>query len=869
MLVPSSTQAAGWHQQAFGGKVVSAVSINGRNHAMVAAVADGSLYLSTDGGSTWLPSLVPSPVHLVAYDPVYSGRLFVGTANGIYASDNGGLNWRAFGDVSMSRKSVTALVVSDEYIYAGMYNGAGTAVRLMRFARDGAVQDMNLPSNNLAALEYDLSRRKLYAGAAGGVYSSDDQGLSWFGGGRGAGQFTLGVVSKPGLLWQASADGLFRSNDDGASWNKLAGPANLNGTYYGQDMHISGLAVSGNQAFYGSWSISFPYRFLVQYDGSAAHSVLDVRIYAVAAAGTYVWAASENGLWVNDVQAANQPHVQRPAVIIPGILGSMPTAASLAAYLPRTAMGWWDPSYQTPFVLDPFGHGFDGLLAAMEARGYQYNTTLFVFPYNWMQDNQRTAMQLATKLADIRKVCLCSQVDIISHSMGGLVARAYIQSSSYHNDVQNLIQLGTPNAGSVNSYAPWEAGSYPSYSPSFDSQMLNVVVSAMITSDQTAESRVQLVHQAVPSLGQLLPVFNYLEGRSYPMGYPTNPFLEQLNLPAVVNALKQRAVVFTVGSGSRPTTTGLTVGPERSGAVVWPHGEVQASSNGPGDEVVPLASLESLAKPSTVLDADHLTLISAAAPFILQTLLGEYVPDTAEPPLPPQRSLTVYANGPVALQITDSSGRSLNDVTLGIPGSYYSGSQIHPQLAVIPNYRNEDYTISAEATGNGWYSLGVAEIAGEGEPGSGKESRVEADAVAGANYTYHYDPGTDRLNAAYSPTNAPTNTPPNAQVGLPNELPAATKPSIPSLHIPTSSAGEPNDLLSLHQPLSEMNQALAKSLYTAQHGAAILHLPSIAARGSNHHSLVHAPLGAPGLPWFPLVLTTIFIALVLYLLVKH
>ncbi len=39
------------------------------------------------------------------------------------------------------------------------------------------------------------------------------------------------------------------------------------------------------------------------------------------------------------------------------------------------------------------------------------------------------------------------KVDVIAHSMGGLVTRAYIASNNYANDVNHLLMLGTPNEG--------------------------------------------------------------------------------------------------------------------------------------------------------------------------------------------------------------------------------------------------------------------------------------------------------------------------------------------------------------------------------------------------------------------------------------
>ena len=42
-----------------------------------------------------------------------------------------------------------------------------------------------------------------------------------------------------------------------------------------------------------------------------------------------------------------------------------------------------------------------------------------------------------------------TKVDIVAHSMGGLISRWYTTSDSYNNDVKRLIMIGTPNHGTV------------------------------------------------------------------------------------------------------------------------------------------------------------------------------------------------------------------------------------------------------------------------------------------------------------------------------------------------------------------------------------------------------------------------------------
>ena len=61
-------------------------------------------------------------------------------------------------------------------------------------------------------------------------------------------------------------------------------------------------------------------------------------------------------------------------------------------------------------------------------------------------------------IARIKAETRAQKVDIVAHSMGGLLVRAYIQSAEYAGDIDRFAMVGTPNEGSTKAYDLWFGG---------------------------------------------------------------------------------------------------------------------------------------------------------------------------------------------------------------------------------------------------------------------------------------------------------------------------------------------------------------------------------------------------------------------------
>lgn len=211
--------------------------------------------------------------------------------------------------------------------------------------------------------------------------------------------------------------------------------------------------------------------------------------------------------------AAATQDPDRCVVVIPGLMGSQ-LSLRRAGPAPDDLL-WLDPTdisqgqlrmltLPGPLVMTagPVLHGYLPMKLALQAAGY----TVRCFAYDWRRDITESGAQLARQLG----AETAREISVIGHSMGGLVARIAMRSTSGQR-MQRLITLGTPHGGS---YAPVLAvrGVYPL-----------VRRLAQIDKTHTAESLARNVFSSFHSLYQMLPLDNPLDlidSRNWPSTGP-------------------------------------------------------------------------------------------------------------------------------------------------------------------------------------------------------------------------------------------------------------------------------------------------------------------------------------------------------------
>lgn len=197
--------------------------------------------------------------------------------------------------------------------------------------------------------------------------------------------------------------------------------------------------------------------------------------------GTYSHAYSGNEkIWVNQNEAANLGNDDYFDVLRLKTDGVTPEAdLSLTGNL--TSFGYPD--------IDSF---FTGM-------GYVKGTNFFVFPYDWRKDIRTTKDNLDALIESAKTASGQSKVNLVVHSMGGLVAHYFISDATKAAKVNKLIELGIPHLGASTALKTLMYGS------ALEKNVFGFIPLGIPASE------VRDLSQNTPSIFQLLPASKYFD----------------------------------------------------------------------------------------------------------------------------------------------------------------------------------------------------------------------------------------------------------------------------------------------------------------------------------------------------------------------
>src|SRR3989344_506851 len=187
-----------------------------------------------------------------------------------------------------------------------------------------------------------------------------------------------------------------------------------------------------------------------------------------------------NGFWQESVgyepalrlEGPDAPANKEPVIIVPGILGSRLNRVSddeevwideLSMALSKTDDFLDDLKlnssgeeiidvYPKEIIDVAFGlTQYGNLIQKFKDDGYQLGIDLFLFPYDWRLDVELSSLELDSVIDEAVVNSPTGKVNIIAHSMGGLVVKDYLMREGDSN-VNKLIFAGTPHLGAPKAF---------------------------------------------------------------------------------------------------------------------------------------------------------------------------------------------------------------------------------------------------------------------------------------------------------------------------------------------------------------------------------------------------------------------------------
>lgn len=349
-ILRSDDAGASWQPEATLDRdgLVYALAINPVDPNHLFAGTQHGLYVSQDRGRTWHPVAgVGKPRGLALLEA--DGVLFLGAEDGVYRWQEGPRRWQRIGE-GLPLRRVHALAISPAdptRLFAG--TDAGLWVWHRRHPNDdgGTWQLVGWPQNGVNGLLFDPDEpnrlyvhiafervystddafgdaptwtprwngmpisaevlsltvepgnpRRLYAGAAQGLYVSGDRSEQWRSVAGLAGRSIFVIVvdpTRPQNVYVGATDGLYRSEDRGETWEHL-GLRNVTVSALAWDERHPRIFYAGTK-YQGLWHSQDAGRTWKQLPFDDTHRHLSVNALHRSADGRWLYAVTTHGAW--------------------------------------------------------------------------------------------------------------------------------------------------------------------------------------------------------------------------------------------------------------------------------------------------------------------------------------------------------------------------------------------------------------------------------------------------------------------------------------------------------------------------------------------------------------------------------------------
>ena len=408
-------------------------------------------------------------------------------------------------------------------------------------------------------------------------------------------------------------------------------------------------------------------------------------------------------------------------IFLPG-MGSSWNHEAMILGQQKEAEDW----YMTPGV-----RVYDGLIQTFKNAGYETegeNKNLFIFNYDWRKPVEEIAYDLKEYIGR-HPPPSGSKIDLVGHSLGGLVARTYIQNN-LNNQVDQLVTIGSPHQGAVKAYYLWEGAQLSKGLSGWQRIGAGILLQL---NKREFETRVETIQHMIPGIKDLLPTFPYLKqgGIAKPIVEMKvrNLWLENLNTPPLPTSLIQTLNTL-VGVKTDSTLRWIHLQKRNNLDKLlgnWEDGKPTSEEYGTGDDTVLdfSASPDWVTQKVEISNLDHSGLVETTpGQQVIMNLLNlspsEFVP-APQPAYVP--SLVFQIASPATITVHDPNGFLIEE---------------NKKLVVIPNAQKGGYRVDVYSeNGGGDYRLFIGKITEKGDVWNEEDGTVTN---LPHSYTIGFDP---------------------------------------------------------------------------------------------------------------------------------
>ncbi len=264
----STDRGASWGYAGLTGCGIAVIGVSPSSPDIVYACGYSKWYKTTDGGSKWIQLTVPPGLtyalhHQVFVAPGSPERVYISTWEGTVVSSDGGVTWTTLPLGALSSSSsvdVSSIAVdpTDPNLLMAAINQVGVA----RSTDGGAswlLTSMRLGSNVYVVA--DPQQAGTFYVAAGGMYATTDRGLSWhyLGAPEAAMTSLLADGARPGRFFATVCEncgwdvgGIYESDDAGITWGRISDHV---GGQQGGALTLTGSRLLGLAKPNGYWGV--------------------------------------------------------------------------------------------------------------------------------------------------------------------------------------------------------------------------------------------------------------------------------------------------------------------------------------------------------------------------------------------------------------------------------------------------------------------------------------------------------------------------------------------------------------------------------------------------------------------------------------